>query len=186
LQVAPELSLGKWIVSAGENMRRMMFIVVCLMLVSLQVPGQTPKQQNSTTAIGKATEKFDPSRNARKDIEDAVTRARKTHKRIILDVGGEWCIWCHRLDDYFAGNAKLNQLKEANFVWLKINFSPENENKELLSTYPTIPGYPHLFVLDENGKLLHSQDTSELEAGKSYDLEKMFAFLRKWAPPKAH
>lgn len=167
-------------------MRRMMFVVACLTLVSLQGFAQTQKQLNPTTANSKATEKFDPSRNARKDIEDAVIRARKTHKRIILDVGGEWCIWCHRLDDYFAENAKLNQLRDANFIWLKINFSTENENKELLSTYPTIPGYPHLFVLDENGKLLHSQDTSELEAGKSYDIEKMFAFLRKWASPKSH
>jgi thiol:disulfide interchange protein len=167
-------------------MKRTMFIVFCLTLFSLQAFAQTQTQPKPTTATSKAKDKFDPSRNARKDIEDAITHAQKTHKRIMLDVGGEWCIWCHRLDDYFAENAKLNELREANFIWLKINFSPENENKELLSTYPQIPGYPHIFVLDENGKLLHSQDTSELEAGKSYDLEKMFAFLRKWSPQKSH
>ena len=47
---------------------------------------------------------------------------------------------------------------------------------------PVIKGYPHLFVLDENGKLLRSQDTSVLEQGSSYDLDKMFEFLKKWAP----
>jgi thioredoxin-related protein len=139
---------------------------------------------NSQEATPRAVEKFDPSRNPRNDIQDAVAKARKTHQRILLDVGGEWCIWCHRLDDYFAENAKLNELREANFIWVKINFSRENENKELLSAYPEIKAYPHLFVLDETGKLLHSQDTGELEAGKSYDLEKMLAFLQKWSPPK--
>jgi hypothetical protein len=65
-----------------------------------------------------------------------------------------------------------------------VNYSPENENKAVLSHYPEVKGYPHIFVLDEDGKLLHSQDTSELELGKSYDPEKFFAFLRKWAPEK--
>ena len=167
-------------------MRRMIFIVSCFMVFSLPAFAQTQTPQISTAGNAKAREKFDPSRNARKDIEEAIAKAQKTHKRIMLDVGGEWCIWCHRLDDYFAQNTKLNQLREENFIWLKINFSPENENKEVLAAYPQISAYPHIFVLDEHGKLLHSQDTGELEAGQSYDLEKMSAFLRKWSPPKQH
>lgn len=166
-------------------MRRTMPMILSVALLSLPGLAQTPLPPHSTTAKAKAADKFDPSRDARKDIEAAIAKARQTHKRIMLDVGGEWCIWCHRLDDYFAQNAKLRELREENFIWLKINFSPENENKAVLSAYPQIPGYPHIFVLDENGKLLHSQNTAELEADKSYDLEKMFAFLRKWSPPKA-
>jgi thiol:disulfide interchange protein len=166
-------------------MKRTSMIFTCLVLFSLPAIAQTQTKQNPTTTHTKATEKFDPSRNARKDIEDAIGKAQKTHKRILLDVGGEWCVWCHRLDDYFAQNAKLNELREENFIWLKINFSPENENHEVLSAYPEIKGYPHIFVLDENGKLLHSQGTGELEAGNSYDLEKMLSFLSKWSPPKS-
>jgi thiol:disulfide interchange protein len=167
-------------------MKRTILMILSLALCSWQIVAQTPMPPPSATANTKATEKFDPSRDARKDIEAAIAKARKTHKRIMLDVGGEWCIWCHRLDDYFAQNAKLRELREENFIWLKINFSPENENQAVLSAYPAIPGYPHIFVLDENGKLLHSQNTEELEADKSYNLEKMFAFLSKWSPPKAH
>jgi thiol:disulfide interchange protein len=166
-------------------MKRTILMILSLALWSWQIAAQTPTPPPSANANTKATEKFDPSRDARKDIEAAIAKARKTHKRIMLDVGGEWCIWCHRLDDYFAQNAKLRELREENFIWLKINFSPENENQAVLSAYPAIPGYPHIFVLDENGKLLHSQNTEELEADKSYNLEKMFAFLRKWSPLKA-
>ena len=50
------------------------------------------------------------------------------------------------------------------------------------SRYPAIKGYPHLFVLDANGRLLHSQDTDELETTKNYDPAAMRAFLVKWAP----
>jgi thiol:disulfide interchange protein len=164
-------------------MRRTGLLLLCLALMALQSLAQAPA--SSTTVRRGGQEKFDPARDARKDIDEAIARAQKSQKRILLDVGGEWCVWCHRLDEYFAGNAKLRELREENFIWLKINFSPENENKQVLSAYPEIPGYPHIFVLDENGRLLHSQNTGELEADKSYDLEKMFAFLRKWAPQKA-
>jgi hypothetical protein len=67
-------------------------------------------------------------------------------------------------------------------VWLKINYSPDNKNTAFLSKYPAIPGYPHLFVLESDGTLLQSQDTSPLEEGGSYNLDRMIAFLNKWAP----
>ena len=49
--------------------------------------------------------KFDPTRDAAKDIADALTEARTTGRNVILDVGGEWCIWCKRLDEFFAPSA---------------------------------------------------------------------------------
>ncbi|BDQ03700.1 hypothetical protein [Ignavibacterium sp.] len=36
--------------------------------------------------------KFDPTRNPEQDLKNAIEYAQKTNKRIILDVGGEWCI----------------------------------------------------------------------------------------------
>jgi thiol:disulfide interchange protein len=125
---------------------------------------------------------YDPKRDAAQDIQDAIKEAQRTNKRILLEVGGEWCGWCHTLDRFFQANPDLLFLRDKNFVTVKINFSGDNENKELLSHYPAIPGYPHIFVLDAEGKLLHSQDTSELESGKSYNLEKLTAFLTNWAP----
>jgi thioredoxin-related protein len=128
--------------------------------------------------------KYDPKRNAAEDISDAIKEAQRTHRRVLLEVGGEWCSWCHTLDKFFEAHPDLLLLRDKKFVTVKINFSEENENKELLAHYGTIPGYPHLFVLDSDGKFLHSQDTSPLENGKSYDLERLTAFLYTWAPSR--
>jgi thioredoxin-related protein len=129
--------------------------------------------------------KFDPSRNPSKDLEEAIVEAKSSNKRIILDVGGEWCIWCHRIDDFVEKNKDIKNFLDDNFIVVKINFSKENENKEFLSKYPQIPGYPHFFVLEKDGALLHSQDTGELEQGKSYNHEKMMNFFKKWAPAES-
>lgn len=148
-------------------------------------------------------ERFDPERDPNADLAAAVITATKENKRIILDVGGEWCGWCVEMDEYFLRNPALLKIRDRDFVWVKVNMSPTNENTPFLSKYPKIEGYPHLFVLESDGSFLASQETSELEeptpipvvvkrnaAGKpvlvdlgtsSYDLYKMVEFLRKWS-----
>lgn len=126
---------------------------------------------------------FDPARDAQKDLRDAVALAGKSGRRVLMDVGGEWCVWCRRLDTLWATNAGLRAYRDSNYVTLKVNWSPENKNVALLSKYPRIPGYPHFFVLEKDGTFLHSQETGELEKGKGHDPEKVMAFLKAWAPP---
>jgi thiol:disulfide interchange protein len=129
--------------------------------------------------------KFDPTRDPAKDVAAAVAQAKAKGKRVLVDVGGEWCKWCHILDRFFESHPDLDAQRERGFVLVKVNWSPENKNAAFLSRWPAVKGYPHLFVLDGDGKLLHSQDTGLLEAGADYDLAKVDAFLRKWAPPRA-
>lgn len=158
----------------------------------LAVPSAYSQQTNGTgekagLSIGEASlrQKFDPLRDPTADLKAAVVIAKKEKKHIILDVGGEWCVWCHILDKYIISEPAISNLVFENYVWLKVNMSEENENKVFLSAYPEIVGYPHLFVLDSDGKFLHSQNTEPLEAGKSYDNTRFREFLIKWAPKKA-
>lgn len=124
--------------------------------------------------------KYDSKRDAAADIQDAIKEAQRTKKRILLEVGGLWCSWCHTLDKFFDTHYELTEFRDRNFVTLKINFSEENENKEVLARYGSIPSYPYIFVLESDGKLLLAKDTSDLESGKSYDLEKLTMFLKYW------
>jgi thiol:disulfide interchange protein len=146
-------------------------------------------------------EKFDPKRDPAADLQTAVSRAQKENKRIILDVGGEWCIWCVKMDVYFLENKALAKFRDDNFIWIKVNFSPENFNREFLAKYPAAEGYPHLFVLETDGSLLHSQSTAELEepdltivsgseaktsatkkaSERNYDIVKFVEFLKRWS-----
>jgi len=124
--------------------------------------------------------KFDPSRDAAKDVAAAVATAKAQGKRVIVDVGGEWCTWCHIMDRFVLSNADVNALVDSNYVWVKVNFSRENKNEAVLAKWPTVKGYPHLFVLNADGKMLHSQETGSLEAARDYDKGKFVAFLEKY------
>jgi len=138
----------------------------------------------ATTALAQSLPtNFDPTRNPERDLATALVQAKAEGKRVLVDVGGEWCSWCHRMDSFFDQNGDARTLRDANYVWLKINFSLDNKNAKLLARWPKIEGYPHLFVLDASGKLLYSEDTSRLESGKGYSRERFMAFLERWKPP---
>jgi thioredoxin-related protein len=130
-------------------------------------------------------EKFDEKRDPANDLQLAVKEARVSKRRILLDIGGEWCIWCRRLDTLFLKHPDLTEFLHDNYVVVKVHYDNKvNTNEKFLSRYPKITGYPHLFVLDKNGKLLKSQDTAELEEGKGHSREKVMTFLQQWAPKR--
>jgi thioredoxin-related protein len=152
-------------------MRRIQFLFLAFVLTCTSLAG----------AQG-ITAKFDPQRDAAKDVAAAVSIAKAQGKHVMVDVGGEWCKWCHFLDKFIETTPEVKSTLDKNFVWVKVNWSPENKNVALLSQWPKIKGYPHLFVLDGEGKLQHSQDTGSLEAeeGKNtYDKQKVMAFINQ-------
>ena len=161
--------------------KRLLPTVLTLLTIGLLLPAS--KGRTISQSKYQPVAKYDPKRNAAQDIDDAIKEAQRAHKRILLEVGGDWCSWCHTLDNFFEAHPDLVQLRDQNFVTVKINFSEENENKEVLSRYGSIESYPQLLVLDADGKLLLSKETGALESGKSYNLEKLAAFLKEWAAP---
>jgi len=120
---------------------------------------------------------FDPERNPSEDLKLAIKIADAENKFIILDVGGSWCKWCRHLDSFIKASEKISVLLNERFILLKVNYSKENKNEEFLKLYPEIKGFPHFFVLDSKGNLLESKNTGELEAGESYDEDKIINWL---------
>ena len=139
-----------------------------------------------TTTGYKPVMVYDASRDPDKDLQDAIAEATRIHKRILMVVGGDWCVYCGMLDNAFDRYASLRKARDENYVTLKVNYSKENPNAIFFSKYPKIPDYPHFFVLDSKGELLHSEPTHHFEHGKTYNAGKIDAFLKKWSQPPRH
>lgn len=116
------------------------------------------------------------------DLKITIKRAQKEEKRILLEVGGDWCRWCHILDKFIHEHESVALALGDDFIIMKVNYSRENKNEAFLKEYPEIPGFPHLFVLEKDGKFLHSQGTAVLEKEGSYSEETFLTFLKKWSP----
>lgn len=142
---------------------------------------EKPMRKKVETAPEDFTSAYDPKRDPARDLAMAETQAKAAKKRILLDVGGDWCVWCRTLDKFFDDHADLKALRDQNYVLMKVNMSSLNENFAFLSKYPNIPGYPWIFVLDADGKLLKSEDTNGLENGANgYSAKQVKDFLIAW------
>jgi thioredoxin-related protein len=150
----------------------MRILVVFFFIISINSYG------NDTTKL------YNPYANVVKDLEQALIKAKKEKKNVLLQIGGNWCIWCYRLNSFIQTDTLLRQLLNDNYVLYHFNYSKENKNLPYLKKlgYPQRFGFPVLVVLDENGKQLHTQDSALLEKGNGYDREKVKSFLRNWAP----
>lgn len=122
--------------------------------------------------------------DAKKDIDNALQKAKSENKNVILQVGGNWCSWCILFDKYINENEKIKVTKNSHFIYYHLNYSKENKNEILMKKYnnPGRFGYPVLLVLNQNGDLIHTQDTGYLEDGKGYNEEKVLRFFENWKP----
>jgi thioredoxin-related protein len=126
---------------------------------------------------------YKPEENAKDQIENAVKQAKNSGRHVMIQIGGNWCVWCARFNDFVSNDPQLDSLVKANYVVYHLNHSKENKNNELLKKYefPQRFGFPVFLILNEQGDLVHTQSSWFLEAGKSYDKEKVTAFFTDWS-----
>jgi thiol:disulfide interchange protein len=124
----------------------------------------------------------DPSQ-ASADLAKALKAAAQTHKRILLDFGGNWCGDCQVLDLYLH-NSQNRPLLESNYILVHVNIGKYDANLDIAARYqiPLERGVPAVAVLSERGKLLYSQKQGEFEAMRKVDPSSVTNFLTQWRP----
>jgi len=137
------------------------------------------------TARSAAHDIYPDPAQAKADLAAALKTVAQTHKRILLDFGGNWCADCQVLDLYFH-DARNRPILEANFVLVHVNIGHYDVNLDIAAQYqvPLDKGVPALAVLSEKGKLLYSQRSGEFESMRRIDPSAVTSFLVRWKPAK--
>ncbi|MGD0630885.1 MAG: thioredoxin family protein [Terracidiphilus sp.] len=155
-----------------------MKIVKFLVLAALVAIG-------AATARSASREIYPDPGQANADLAAALKTAAQTHKRVLLDFGGNWCGDCQVLDIYFH-NAQNLPILDSNFVLVHVNIGHMDTNLDIASLYqvPLDRGVPALAVLSDKGKLLYSQKGGEFEAMRRMESAAVTSFLVQWKPAK--
>jgi thioredoxin 1 len=122
---------------------------------------------------------------ARADIAAALKTAAATHRRVLIDFGGNWCGDCQVLNIYFHNDANRDLL-EKNFVLVDVNIGRMDTNLDIARQYgvPIEKGVPALAVLSPEGKLLYSQTGGEFEDMRHMESSSVTSFLVQWRPQR--
>ncbi|TWV88675.1 thioredoxin family protein [Chitinophaga pinensis] len=159
-------------------MKKYLWLPAVLMLLSAGITHAQEKQHLDLEHI------YNPAADAAADLAKAQQQAAAQHKHILVEVGGNWCIWCKRFYKMLHEDSTLLSEAENNYVIYYLNYSKENKNLPLLQKlgYPQRFGFPVLLVLDAKGNRLHTQNTALLEAADGYDKKKVADMLKQWSP----
>jgi thiol:disulfide interchange protein len=132
-------------------------------------PAYTPKHIYSETA------------NPSSDIAAALAQAKREHKRVLLDFGGDWCGDCQALDIYFH-QPPNDALLADHFVLVHVWIGHEDANLDVAKRYgvPIGKGVPALAVLDADGRLLYAQKAGEFEDMRHMEPASVTEFLETW------
>jgi thiol:disulfide interchange protein len=158
-----------------------------------QAPEATPTTSTTTTTPAKVkppvvtnppvvkAHLYDDDADPNKLIAAGLKQAKKEHKRVILDFGGDWCGDCQVLDIYMHRQPNEDLLNK-NFVVVHISVGHIDKNLEIGERYGVAlsKGVPALAVLDANGKTLHAQTGGEFEDMRYMQDASVTEFLNKW------
>lgn len=117
---------------------------------------------------------------AQADIAAALSTAKREHKRVLLDFGGDWCGDCQVLNMYF--HQPDNQpLLDKNFVLVDVNVGRIDQNLDIGAKYGVDlkKGVPALAVLKPNGTSLYGQ-SGQFSDMRHMESAPVHQFLEKW------
>ena len=130
--------------------------------------------------------------NPIEQIDQAVVKAKTEGKFVICQVGGNWCPWCLRFADFITKDSTISKVIDENFEFIHVNYNPRRsqraekleQGKALMKRLNNCGrfGFPVLVVLDNEGSVIHIQDSGLLEEGESYNQKKVLGFFKNWTP----
>jgi len=110
-------------------------------------------------------------------LNEAMSEAARTNRKVFVHFGAPWCGWCHRLEDWLA-RPEIAQIVEKDFVELKIDTDRMIGGAELLLGYreSSRGGIPWFAFLTPEGKKVVTSDGPQGNVGCPYSDEEIDAF----------
>lgn len=127
---------------------------------------------------------YNETANADAQVAAARNRALKTHKRLLIDLGGNWCLDCRLL----AGTMDLPEMQRFvadHFVVVTVDIGRFDKNGQIPARYGIkgrLKGVPAVLVVDpKTNKLLNAGKETELADARSMGPQALADWLAKWA-----
>ena len=111
---------------------------------------------------------YDEQADARADINNAVARAAKEGKQVLVVYGANWCKDCLALNRGF-GQGHLGSAVDKRFVTVKVNVNRFDKNVDVANQMGVTlkKGIPTVAVLGADGQVLNTTKGGELADARS-------------------
>jgi thioredoxin-related protein len=94
-----------------------------------------------------------------KNFNDGIAEAKKSGKKVLIDVYTDWCTWCKKMDAVTYTDTKVKAYLEKNYVLIKLNaegagnimYAGKSISPAAFAQQMGVDGYPATLFLKGNG-----------------------------------
>ena len=135
-------------------------------------------QAGAQTGFHVSRDLYSETANPTADIAAALAQARREHKRVLLDFGGNWCGDCQVLYFYYHQPPNADIIAK-HYIIVYIDIGHMDKNVDVARKYhvPIAHGVPALGIIDAHGTVLYAESPKEFERPTA---EAVTALLNRW------
>lgn len=125
---------------------------------------------------------YDSSRDARKDVDAALARAKKSGKLLLIDFGANWCVDCRVLAGIFELPDMAGWMAR-NFELVQVDIGQFDRNLDLPRRFggPSLDAVPAILIVDpRTGKLRNRKDVLGLGDARIMQPQQVADWLARW------
>jgi thiol:disulfide interchange protein len=126
---------------------------------------------------------YDEHANADAAVAAAFDRARKTHKRVLIDLGGNWCVDCIVLAN-FLKLPEMQRFMAAHYEIVSVDVGRFDRNQQIPARFGItgrLKGVPALLIATPDGKLVNGDDVFATSDARTMTPQALAAYLAKYA-----
>jgi len=125
---------------------------------------------------------YDTSADANADVNAAFARAQTSGKRVLIDLGGNWCPDCIILANVMR-LPEVAPFVAANYEVVMVDVGRSNRNLQIPARFGItrrLEGVPFMLVVDPDGKLLNAGNAATLDEAHAMKPQAMVDWLASW------
>ena len=126
---------------------------------------------------------YDEAANADAQVASAFARAQKSHKRVLIDLGGNWCVDCLILAN-FVRLPEMRRFMTAHYEEVLVDVGRFNRNLQIPARFgitKRLEGVPALLIVTPDGKLVNGADIFATADAHSMTPQALASYLAKYA-----
>ncbi|MBN9554675.1 MAG: thioredoxin family protein [Alphaproteobacteria bacterium] len=147
-----------------------------------------PKMPFATMAELPIVEKhvYDEDANADKVVDDALARAKKNNKLLLIDLGGNWCPDCIILHNLMEV-PEMKKFIDAHYEVALVDVGRFDKNAQIGARYgynTRLKGVPTVLVVDpKTNKVINGERVFALSTARSQTPQALADYLANWTNP---
>jgi thiol:disulfide interchange protein len=165
-------------------MKKLAFAILLLATPALAaVPAPKPSIPSMQQLPVVLMQPYDEHANADIAVATAFDRAKKSHKRVLIDLGGNWCVDCVVLAN-FLQLPEMQRFMAAHYEMVSVDVGRFDRNRQIPARFgftERLKGVPTLLIATPDGKLVNGNDVFATSDAHTMTPQSLADYLAKYA-----